>query len=85
MKNMTKMDLIATVGEYTNAAGENKKRFMKVGNFFDDGNRMYVKIDSIPVNWNGYLSIKPPFESNQAPRQQYKGLPKDDYDADTPF
>lgn len=82
-----KMDLIAVVGEYTNAAGENKKRFVKVGTLFDKGNGMSIKIDAIPAaGWDGWLSAKP--QTEQAPRQnqrpQYRGLPKDEPD-DTPF
>lgn len=83
-----KMDLIAVVGEYTNAAGENKKRFVKVGTLFDKGNTFSIKIDSIPASgWDGWLSAKPQTEQQprQGQRQQYRGLPKDDFESDTPF
>ena len=83
-----KMDLIAVVGEYTNAAGENKKRFVKVGTLFDKGNGMSIKIDAIPAaGWDGWLSAKSQMEQRtdqrQGQRQQYRGLPKDE--DDTPF
>ncbi len=80
---MSRMDLIAIVGEYTNAAGETKKRFLKVGSLFDKGNELSVKIDAIPAGgWNGWLAVKAPLEETRDnnPRQQRR---RDDFG--TPF
>lgn len=85
MNKAIKFDLIAVVGEYTNAQGENKKRFAKIGSLFDKGNNnISGKIDNIPVGWDGWFAAKPPLDK-QAPRTQYKGLPKDEDDFDEPF
>jgi hypothetical protein len=55
-------DLTATVGEYTNKAGEKKKRYVRVGVVFeDDQGRRSHKIDAVPVSpeWSGWLSEYP--------------------------
>lgn len=82
---MNKLDLIAVVGEYTNAQGEHKKRYAKIGSLFDKGNgNLSGKIDNIPVGWDGWWAAKPPLEKQVPVKAQYKGLPKDD-DFDEPF
>lgn len=86
---MSKFDLIAVTGEYTNAAGETKKRFARVGSMWDKGQNLSIKIDNVPVgNWDGWLMVKPAEErqqqqQQQPKRQQYQGLPADD--GDIPF
>ena len=63
-------DLVATVGEYTNKAGEKKKRYVKSGVVFeDDEGRRSHKIDAIPVSpeWSGWFSEYP--VDDLAPRQ----------------
>lgn len=42
----------------TNRSGKEVKRWFKVGiaRHGDDGN-LYVKVDSIPVNFNGYIHL----------------------------
>jgi len=68
MSNYTH-DVVATVGEYTNNAGETKKRFQKCGIVLtnEDG-RMSIKLESIPVtpDWSGWLSIYPKRDREQA-------------------
>lgn len=66
----TKLDLIAVVGEYTDAQGNNKKRFSKIGTLWDKGQQgISLKIDNIPVSWDGWLSARPPLEP-RAPQRQ---------------
>ena len=80
----TKLDLIAVVGEYTDAQGNNKKRFSKIGTLWDKGQQgISLKIDHIPVNWDGWLSAKPPLEP-RTPQRQAAPMP-DDLDNEIPF
>jgi len=76
----TKLDLIAVVGEYTDAQGNNKKRFSKIGTLWDKGQQgISLKIDHIPVSWDGWLSAKPPLEPrNAAPQRQAAPMPEED-------
>jgi len=78
----TKLDLIAVVGEYTDAQGNNKKRFSKIGTLWDKGQQgISLKIDHIPVNWDGWLSAKPPLEPRATPQQKAPVF----IDEDAPF
>lgn len=70
-------DIVATTGEYTNRAGEKKKRYVTCGKAFtDEQGRVSLKIEALPVglNWSGWLSLYP--VENQAPRQQPDPRPK---------
>jgi hypothetical protein len=78
----TKLDLIAVVGEYTDAQGNNKKRFAKVGTLWDKGQGISLKIDNVPLNWDGWLSAKPPLEPKTTSRQ---AAPMPDDMGDIPF
>ena len=79
-----KLDLIAVVGEYTDAQGNPKKRFSKIGTLWDKGQQgISLKIDHIPVNWDGWLSAKPPLEP-RTPQRQAAPMP-DDLDNEIPF
>jgi len=75
----TKLDLIAVVGEYTDAQGNPKKRFAKVGTLWDKGQGISLKIDNIPVSWDGWLSAKAPLEPRAVtPQRQAAPMPDDD-------
>jgi hypothetical protein len=86
-------DIVATIGEYTNAAGEKKKRYVTCGKAFtDDEGRMSLKVDAMPVNpaWSGWLSLYA--IEREAPRQQPDPRPAasapaadDGEDDDIPF
>lgn len=70
-------NLVVVTGEWTNAAGETKKRYMSIGKLFkrDDGN-FAIKLDSIPLGapgWTGWVSmfdIDEKTETAAAPSQQ---------------
>ena len=79
----SKLDVIAVVGEYTNAQGQTKKRYIKVGSAWDKGQQgISIKLDSIPSGneWDGWLTARPPFEKQEKPSQRPV-----DFDADIPF
>ena len=63
MPSKKKYDVVATVGKYTNASGEEKSRFMKCGVVLEgDDGRMSMKLEAIPVTpeWSGWLSFFEP-------------------------
>lgn len=53
---------MASNGEYTNAAGEKKKRWIRVGTLFkgEDGS-LSQKLDVIPIGpeWSGWFNLYP--------------------------
>ena len=50
--------IVATVGKYTNAQGEEKNQYQAVGTLFqrDDGTQC-VKIDAVPIGWTGWANF----------------------------
>lgn len=54
-------DVVATLGEYTTADGQKKKRYHTCGKAFtDDEGRISIKLDAIPAaGWSGWLSLYP--------------------------
>ena len=67
----SKLDVIAVVGEYTNAQGQTKKRFVKVGSAWDKGQQgISIKLDTIPAGneWDGWLTARQPLERQAAPQ-----------------
>jgi len=67
-------DAVASVGEYTDRNGQQKKRYVNIGAVFesDDGKYMSLKLESIPVgpNWSGWISFFEPKQKEQSPAQQ---------------
>ena len=54
-------DLIAKTGEYTNAAGETKARWTKVGVAMSNKQGgTSILIESIPVNFDGWVTMREP-------------------------
>lgn len=64
------------VGKYTNAQGQEKNRYQKVGSVIETKNGPMLKLDNIPVmegGWTGWCYLN-------EPREKHEGLPKDDDD-----
>jgi hypothetical protein len=50
--------IVATVGEYTDREGKTKKQYANIGTLFerDDGSQA-IKLESVPIGWNGWASF----------------------------
>lgn len=80
-------EINTTVGEYKNAAGETKKRYLRIGSIIETKSGPMLKIDSIPLKeggWDGWAYINDPKKSDEAPKPK-KSSGFDDIDSDTPF
>lgn len=63
MANIVRRRNIVTGRKYTTPAGEEKTRWTTVGKIFqDDQGREYIKLDVVPLGWDGFASI---FEEQQ--------------------
>ena len=66
-------DAVATVGTYKDRNGEEKKRYVNVGNVFEnDKGQLSLKLDSVPVGneWSGWVSFFEPKERDGQQRQE---------------
>jgi len=71
-----KYEVIASSGTYTNKAGEEKKRWVKLGVVMDTKNGMSIKLESVPVGWDGWAMLTEP---------KQKDAPKAFDDDEVPF
>ena len=76
-------DVTAILGEYINSAGETKKKYQKVGAIINTKNGPMLKLDLMPLEWNGYAYINEPHDKEKPktaePRpNRYRDTPEDD-------
>lgn len=55
-----KYEAIAKTGTYKDASGAEKTRFHKCGVVFESAKGLSLKLDSIPVGFDGWLSLREP-------------------------
>jgi len=74
---MSKIYEISVVsGKYKNKDGQEKSRYQTIGSVIETKNGPMLKLDSVPLmdgGWNGWAYLNTP-----KPKDDYKGLPKDD-------
>ena len=76
-----KKEITAIVGQYTNAQGQQKNRYQRIGSIIDTRNGEMLKLDVIPLKengWDGWAYL------NDPKSYEPKGLPADN-DDDLPF
>jgi hypothetical protein len=69
-------EISCVVGTYTNAQGEKKSRYQRIGSIIETQRGEMLKLDVIPLKeggWDGWAYLNDP-----KPKDGYKGLPKDD-------
>jgi hypothetical protein len=81
-------EISCIVGEYTNAQGEKKKRYLRIGSVIETKNGPMLKLDAIPLRdggWDGwaYMNDPRPQEGQEQPRRPASGF--DDMSNDTFF
>ena len=75
-------EISCVVGTYTNAQGQQKNRYQRIGSIIQTQRGEMLKLDVIPLKeggWDGWAYLNEP-----KPKEQYQGLPKD-IDDDLPF
>jgi hypothetical protein len=85
-------EISCSVGQYTNAAGEQKQRYQRIGSIIETKIGPMLKLDVIPLkegSWDGwaYLNDPKPKEDEQ-PRQRARSNEPpsfNDLDSDPPF
>jgi hypothetical protein len=81
---MAHKEVTAVLGEYINAKGEVKKRYQKIGAIIDTKHGPMLKLDVIPLKWEGYAYINEPFDE-KSPRSQRQAPQNDGFPDDMPF
>lgn len=70
-------ELIVATGKYTNAQGEEKSRWTRIGRVMKGEKGFKVKIDTIPLEWNGWAEMVDPEQPKNAaaPAQAAPAVP----------
>lgn len=76
-------DAVCSVGTYKDKkTGQEKVQYLKVGTVLEGDKGISLKLDSIPVNFNGWINFYEPKEKQQ---KQEGAEPKDPFDDDVGF
>lgn len=62
-------EVTAITGKYTDRNGVEKNRYAKLGVVIETKNGLMLKLESIPVGWDGFAYLNEPRERDAAPRQ----------------
>lgn len=60
-----KYEVVANGGTYTNKNGEEKKRWIKCGIVMETERGLSIKMESVPVGWDGWAILSEPREKPQ--------------------
>ena len=91
-------EISCIVGQYTNAQGENKNRYQRIGSIIETKNGEMLKLDVIPLiegGFNGWCYIQEPRPKDEGQQGQQRQQPRqaqgrqssgfDDMPDDIPF
>jgi hypothetical protein len=88
-------DVVVTTGEYQNKQGETKKTYLTIGSVLEGDKGLSMKLEAVPVGWNGWATFYVPKErvqgDNQSSTKSKADVPKasgafDDFpDKNIPF
>lgn len=92
-----KYEVTAITGKYTDRDGKEKSRYLTIGAVIETKNGPMLKLEAVPVGWDGwaYLNEPKPREQQSAPQTTAQRQPAprgaavgsgfDDMDSDVPF
>ena len=70
-------EISCVTGEYTNAQGERKKRYQRIGSIIETKNGPMLKLDNIPLReggWDGWAYMNDPRPQEEQPRRKSSGF-----------
>jgi hypothetical protein len=82
---MSHKEVTAVMGEYVNAQGETKKKYQKIGAIIESKHGPMLKLDVIPLEWNGYAYINEPYDKEKPKSEPRPGRRAEPMDDDIPF
>lgn len=78
-------ELMAKIGTYTDRDGNEKARWTKCGVLIDNNGKLSVKLEAVPVNFDGWLSCFEPKPRDDKPQHRpARTNARSDFDDDRP-
>lgn len=83
-----KKEVSCIVGQYTNAQGQNKNRYQRIGSIIETKNGEMLKLDVVPLKeggWDGWAYLNDPKPKDEGQPRQQRGSEFSDMDDSIPF
>jgi len=64
-----KYDVVAVTGTYKDSNGNEKRRYLNIGAVIATQNGFSLKLEAVPVGWDGWAYLNEPKPREAAPRQ----------------
>lgn len=74
---MARLDVVAVTGKYTDKNGAEKNRYQKIGVVIDTKNGQMLKLEAVPVGWDGWAYLNEPKEKEEKPSGRVADMPDD--------
>lgn len=68
-----KFDVTAVIGKYTDAQGQEKSRYLTIGAVIETRNGLMLKLDAVPVGWEGFAYLNEPKAKEGGQQTQQRG------------
>ena len=81
---VVKYEVVAKNGTYKDRNGEEKTRWLKMGVCFESDKGLSIKIDSMPVGFDGWMSLMTP-KPREDKHEDKPTKQLNDLDEDIPF
>jgi hypothetical protein len=82
-------EVTAITGKYTDKDGNEKNRYTKLGVVIEGKNGPMLKLEAIPVGWDGWAYLNEPRAKDDQPQRQGRHAtapaPAGDFDDSVPF
>ena len=79
-----KFDIVAVTGKYKDRDGNEKSRYLNIGAVIETQNGLSIKLEAVPVGWDGWAYLNEPKARDEAPQRSSRGGGRNDRD-DVPF
>jgi len=63
-------EVTVITGKYTDAQGNEKNRYAKLGVVIEGKNGPMLKLETVPLGWDGWAYLNEPREREAAPKRQ---------------
>lgn len=74
-------DIVAVTGKYTDRDGKEKNRYQTIGAIIDTRNGPMIKLESVPLGWDGWAYMNEPKARDDKPHQKPgESVPAKEYD-----
>lgn len=68
-------EIVAITGKYTNKEGKEKNQYLTIGRIIETKNGEMMKIESIPVGWDGWAYLNDPRPKDGKPEANPDDIP----------